>query len=76
MIVGNYELIIFGALEMENLSCEIYYKGESIADITQETGELLLSIYPSTSEKYWNVSLIEFQEILEIAKNHLLGSAL
>lgn len=75
MIKGDYELKIVSSFDREKLTCEIWYQGEELAEISQETDDLLLSLYPPrpNSNKWWDVPLKEFQEILEIAKLHLLG---
>lgn len=73
MLSGEFEFIIASPFDREKLVCEIHYKDEIIAEISQETSELLLEIYPSQKNKYWAVSLSTFQKVLDDAKNHLLG---
>ena len=57
----------------EKLICEIYYNNEIIAEISQETDELILEIYPCAISDYWEIPLHKFQMALEYAKNHLLS---
>jgi len=73
MISGDFEFIIASPFDREKLICEIYYKGEIIAEISQETEELALEIYPTLKKKYWEIPLAQFQKTLEDAKNHLLS---
>lgn len=71
---NNYEFIIASSPEREKVFCEIYYKGQIICELSQEHEELLLEIYSCPNEKKcWQVSLEEFQKILEVGKKHLLG---
>ncbi|NGX36709.1 MAG: hypothetical protein K1000chlam1_01561 [Candidatus Anoxychlamydiales bacterium] len=71
---NNYELLIVSSPEREKVYCEIYYKGEILGEISQEQNKLLLEIYSyPVNQKWWQFSLEEFQEILEIGKKHLLG---
>ena len=69
---NNFEFIIGSPVEREKLICEIYYKGEILAEISQETDELMLEIYPSQNQKWWEIPLISFQNALEEAKKYLL----
>ena len=73
MIIEDFEFIIASPVERERLICEIYYKKEIIAEISQETNEFMLEIYPSQINKWWKIPLLQFQDALEYAKNHLLG---
>ena len=71
---NNYELQIVSSPDREKVYCEIYYKGQILAEISQEKPELLLEIYSyPDNEKWWQFSLEEFQKILELAKKHLLN---
>lgn len=71
---NNYELLIASSQEREKVYCEIYYKGNIFAEISQESDELLLEIYSrSVSNEWWKMPLAEFQEVLDIGKTFLLG---
>lgn len=74
MIVDDFEFIIASPYDREKLICEIYYKGEFIAEISQETNELMLEIYSSEKTNCLSMPFIQFQKALEQAKNHLLGT--
>jgi hypothetical protein len=74
MLKGNFELLICSPIDREKLTCEIYYLGEMLAEISQETDELLLEIYPPKTKKWWDIPLLQFQQIIEDAKNHLSGN--
>jgi hypothetical protein len=73
MIKGEFEFTIISAYDREKLTCEICYKKEIIAEISQETAELMIEIYPSQTEKWWTIPLVQFQQALEDAKNYLVG---
>lgn len=70
--MNNFEYLITSSPDREKLSCEIYYKGEILAEISQETSELLLELYQPQSEKWWQIPLEDFQNSLIFAKEHLL----
>ncbi len=70
---GLFEFTIVSAYDREKLTCEISYKNEIIAEISQETNEFMLEIYPSKMNKWWEIPLAAFQQALEDGKNHLLG---
>lgn len=72
MIKGLFEFTIVSACDREKLTCEICYKKEIIAEISQETDELMLEIYHSQKNKWWEVPLEAFQQALEDGKNFLL----
>jgi hypothetical protein len=71
---NDFEFIIASPFDREKLICEIYYKYEIIAEISQENEELMLEIYPSQKEKWWEIPLVQFQNVLEDAKKHLSGA--
>jgi hypothetical protein len=72
MIIGDFELLIAGPpLHGEELTCEIYYHDEFVAEISHESNEFILEIYKSPKTKCWTFSLEEFQKVLEKTKNHL-----
>ena len=73
MIIKDFEFLICSPCDHEKLTCEIYYKNEIIAEISQETKEFILEIYPSQKNKWWTIPLIQFQEALEFAKTYLQG---
>jgi hypothetical protein len=74
MIKGDFEFIIVSSPDREKVTCEIYYKDELIAEISQEIEELLLEIYPPNVKKWWTIPLFQFQTAIEDARKHLLGN--
>lgn len=70
---NEFEFIIASPFDRERLVCEIYYKNEIIAEISQETEELILELYPHPTEKCWKIPYVQFQKALVHAKNHLLN---
>lgn len=74
MKINDYELLIVSSQEREKVYCEIYYKSKIFGEISQENDKLLLEIYSSSSNKVClEIPLEEFQDILDVAKKHLLG---
>jgi hypothetical protein len=69
----DFEIIIGSPVDRETLICEIYFKGELIAEISHEKNNLMLEIYPPQNGKWWEIPLDHFQTTLEKAKNHLLN---
>lgn len=74
MIKGLFEFTIVSAYDRENLTCEICYKNEIIAEISQEKNEMMLEIYSPQKSEWWEVPLSAFQDALEDGKNYLKGS--
>ena len=68
---GEFKYSILSAHDREKLTCEISFNNEIIAEISQEEGELLLEIFPPQFEKWWEVSLEDFQKVLEEGKRYL-----
>ena len=73
MLKGDFEIIIASSTDREKVACEIYFHNELLAEISQETDELLLELYAPQAKKWWDIPLDQFQKILEDAKRHLLG---
>ena len=73
MLKNEFKFIIASAPDREKVACEIYYNDEIIAEISQETDELMLAIYPPQTNKWWEIPLLQFQTILEDARKHLLS---
>lgn len=69
----HFTFLICSPVDFEELTCEIYYKGEQLGQISHENSEFKLEIYPPLTNKYWEVPLEEFEEALKYAKNHLIG---
>ena len=75
MIKNDFELLITSSCYTEKLACEIYYKGEQVGEISQETEVPLLEIYPCPIAKWWNIPIDEFIDILQVAKKYLVSGA-
>jgi hypothetical protein len=69
---GDFEFIIGSPVGFERLVCEIYYNEEIVAEISQETEELRIEIYPPQTSKWWAFPLAQFQIVLEQARDYLL----
>ncbi len=70
----DFRITVNSLPDRENLVAEIYYKHEQIAEINQETKELIIQVYaPNKEQKYWEFSLDEFQKVVEEAKQRLIA---
>ncbi len=70
---GDFEFIIGSPVELEKLICEIYYREEMVAEISQETEELKIEIYSPVNSQWWTFPSVQFQIILDQAKDYLLA---
>ncbi len=73
MEMQNFKTVIAISNSMEYLNCEIYYKDEIVAEISQEQGPLLLQVYSPQTSDFWEFDFYQFQSILEVAKQRLVG---
>jgi hypothetical protein len=73
MLKDDFEFLIASAPDREELTCEIYYKGELIAEISQETSVMLVEVYPPPKARWLTMPLLELQEAFEVGRKHLLG---
>jgi hypothetical protein len=76
MIKGLFEFTIVSAYDREKLTCEICYKKEIVAEISQIRMKLIIELYPPSTEGWWEFPLAAFQYALEDGKNHLIGNDL
>ena len=70
--MGDFRITIVSLPDRENLVAEISYKNKQVAEISQETNELLIQIYSCKDKNHWEFSLEEFQKNIEKAKRRLL----
>lgn len=73
MFKEEFKFVICSPVDREKLTCEIYFKNEIIAEISQESKELMIELYPTQSCKWWTVSFDDFQMALNKAK-HILSN--
>ena len=69
----NFRITINSLPDRENIVAEIYYRHYQVAEISQETNELLIQIYSYKDKDYWEFSLEEFQKVIEVAKQKLIA---
>lgn len=69
----KFRITIASLPDRECLVAEILYEGVQWAEISQETGELIIQIYLPSDKKYWEFPLEEALEAVEKAKKRLLG---
>ena len=68
----DFRITIGSLPDRESLVADIFYKKIQVAEISQETNELLIQIYFYEDKDHWEFSLEEFQKIVEKAKRRLL----
>ncbi|MCH1429135.1 MAG: hypothetical protein L7U87_00080 [Chlamydiales bacterium] len=73
MIPEDFCITVISLPDRERLVAEIFYKDEQWAEISQETPELSIQIYPSLNSEYWEFNLNEAMKVLNYAKEKLLG---
>ena len=62
----NFEITVNSLPDRDNLIAEIYYKQFQFAEISQETTELKIQFYPHPQEKYWEFSIDEIIQVIEM----------
>ena len=53
----DFKFIIASPFDREKLICEIYYRDEIFTELSQETNEFMLEIYPSQTNQWWTIPL-------------------
>ena len=69
----DFRITIASLPDRENLVAEISYKNKQVAEINQETNNLIIQIYSYKDNGYWEFSLEEFQKVIEEAKQKLIA---
>ena len=72
MFVDNFELIIASDCDRDELSCEVHYEDEVIAEVTCENNKCLIRLYPSSSKRWLELNYDTFIKAITQAKKHLL----
>ena len=67
---NHFEIVVASVPEKEKLVAEIWYKNIFIAEINQDESVLTIELY---EHKDVAIPIAEFQEVLEKAKQKLLG---
>lgn len=68
----KFRINIASPPDREYLVAEIFYDNMYWAEISQETGELVVQFYEYPKQKYWEFSFDDAFEVLQQAKEHLL----
>ena len=68
---GDFEYLICSSPDREKVSCEIYYKDEILADISQERDDLMLMLFSRQNKQWWEIPYVHFKNALEAAQKHL-----
>ena len=69
----KFRITVASLPDREHLVAEILYEGIQWAEISQETGELIIQFYSHPRQKYWEFPIDEALKVLEQAKKKLLG---
>ena len=71
--MNKFSIEVGSLPDRESLVSEIYYEDLQFAEISQETSDLIIQLYGYPNKPTWKFSLNEFQEIIEKAKQKLIG---
>ena len=72
--MNKFEIMIASLPHRERPVVEIYYDNMYWVQISQEKEELVIQFYSHPNEKYWEFSYEEALQVLEKAKNKLVGT--
>lgn len=64
----KFRITVASLPDREHLVAEILYEGIQWAEISQETGELIIQFYSHPRKKYWEFPIDEALKVLEQAK--------
>ncbi len=70
--MNEFRITVASLPDRENLVAEISYDGFQFAEISQETGQLVIQFYRHPKKEYWEFSYNEILEIIEKAKKRLV----
>ncbi len=70
--MSKFRITVASLPDRENLVSEILYDGVQWAEISQETGKLVVQFYTHPRQEYWEFSCEEAIEALTTAKKALL----
>lgn len=68
------EIVIASPPDRIFLVSEIFFDSEQFAEINQESGELVLEIYPRRDGRPWTIGYLEMITVLEEARFRLQGA--
>ncbi|WP_098039220.1 hypothetical protein [Estrella lausannensis] len=73
MTDSQFRVDIVGYLEYKDLSADIYFKDQFVAEIEQEDGfeNLRIRLYPPKDRECWEFSFDEFQNVIQKTKHRL-----
>ncbi len=69
----KFRITVASLPDRERLVSEIIYDGVQWAEISQETGKLIVQFYTHPRQQYWEFSVDDAINALEQAKKKLLG---
>jgi hypothetical protein len=72
-MMNKLRISISSPPDRENLVAEIFFETEQVAEINQESGSLMIEIYPKRSGECWLFDLDDLTEVLNVAKHKLKG---
>jgi hypothetical protein len=68
------EIVIASLPDRDNLVAELWCENKQLGELSQEHENLILELYPNSSQNSWIFRLDEILEVLEQAKYKLLDS--
>lgn len=68
----NFRIVVASLPDREHCVCEIYYKQNEWAEISQENEEIMIQFY-AHPEGYWEFPIDVALEVLIFAKKKFLG---
>ncbi|MEX0961945.1 MAG: hypothetical protein WDZ28_03715 [Simkaniaceae bacterium] len=71
----KFRITVASLPDRERLVSEIIYDGVQWAEISQETGNLIVQFYAHPRQRHWEFNLDEAIAVLEKAKKKLLGES-
>jgi hypothetical protein len=69
------EIVIASLPDRDNLVAELWCENKQLGELSQEHENLILELYPNSSQNSWIFRLDEILEVLEQAKYKLLDSS-
>ncbi len=72
-ILIDFRIVIASLPDREKCVCEIYYKKNQWAEISQEDKEIFIQFYAHPTESYWEFPIDIALDVLQKAKSTFLN---
>ncbi len=67
----KFDISIGSVPHREELVADIFYENQHFAEISEDTGKMIIEVYPDLKKDYWEFNFDEFIEALNKAKKRL-----